>query len=764
MEVIPLNIKMDMGHERIVSFDYKMLVSYGLSKSKSARYASTPWFTHSVKYPANILRRMTYAERVQFFFDRKIFEKILASENRKLLSEKQNNKVIKNESENAKTNAEIERMLELIDPDGGRPETIMIYKIIRKMLQKGKTKAELAEEICRTTVEHPLIKEAIGALYEDFLKAEESKKKEADYVDLKDGVFVDAIQNIETKADVFQAICSELKDTTTLRQTPESYQTSIVHGIASLKQYFSRIKDLNKSLKESNKTHFDQGIIDSNILMTLDALMPTTYPGRHNISSSFKSVIQKKRDIGFSIEPVDSIDTYMLDGSTKRTISKVIWLNDIKNHPVYFELIEHFSNFLKWTKTVKVSLETDLQLKKEILFNRLRGSRLSGKNGIQLDESDITSMLSTIKDRTDSYGRSRQDEKNDNVIELVNLISLLNAVLKYSRKFGQMSAQNPITINSGDNFKQYKLESKSSQWNSFVWAEGIPLYKTIFKSTSDVFELIQQIGLVFDQMTKQSSSYSSVFSGTVSAKIREMISESAKVKILQTIQDKYISQGNITLNTKDEDPNVINELKSKYPQYNDFVSKFQTFLPPRRESSNVQLQQLLHNYSQNTEDSNVTLSAVLEFIKEKYIEDIKPEHSIDVDPYMYTGVSFVGDKKSDSSQHTSIAEIYVMVDTTDEINGTNRSAVGCLYKNELLGTWLDNMLNANNKFDIKRVEFSEKKAKAEIEESKKHNLLKGDVAKQQKMPMSEGGKKTKHNRKISCKSRLGTRKNITPLI
>lgn len=766
MEVIPLNIKMDMGHERIVTFDYKMLVSDGLSKSKPTGYASIPWFTHNVLYSKYLLSKMTYSERVQFFFDKKTFEKILASENRKLLTEKQNHKAIdaKRESEDAITQAEIDRMLTLIDPQGGRPKTIMMYKIIKKLLEtKEKSKAELANEMCQNPlVIHRFIKDAIEAIYDDFLKAEETKKKESDYVDLKDGLFVDAIQNIETDIGVFRDFCKELKDTATPRQDAASYQNSIVHGIASLKQYFARIKDLNKSLKEKTKTHFDQSIIDANILMTLDALIPTTYPGRHHISSSFKSIIQKKRDIGFSIEPFGSTDTYILDGSTKRTVSKVVWLNDIKNHPVYFELIEQFSNFLKWTKTVKVSLETDLQLKREILFNRLRGSRLSGKNGIQIDASDIQSMLATIKENGQYYGSSRQNEKNDNIIELANLISLLNAVLKHSRKFGQMSRE-PITIGPGDNLKQYKLvkvvKPNDKPFEEYDWTSG-PLYKSSFKSTGDVFELIQQIGLVFEQMTKQTSSYSSVFSGTVSAKIREMTSESAKVKILQTIQDKYISQGNITLNTKDEDPNVINELKSKYPQYNDFVSKFQAFLPPKRESSNAQLQQLLHNYSQNTE-SDVTLASVLEFIKEKYIEGIKPEHAIDVDPYMCTGVSFVGDKRSENSQHGNVAEIYVMVDTTDEISGKNRGTVGCLYKNELLGTWLDNLLNSNNNYDIKRVEFSEKEAKAEIK-NQAEKASKPNVTKPKKL-LRQGGK-TKHNRKLSRKSRLRTRKILSVIV
>jgi hypothetical protein len=120
-------------------------------------------------------------------------------------------------------------------------------------------------------------------------------------------------------------------------------------------------KEENKLLekyKRKNET------IKNNIMIMLELLFPTNFPDINNIKNSFdiitSGLILKKQ----FVVPFESIEisdySYMNFeefGKKIFTTTKIIWLNDILNHPDYKELIKKYGLFIDWANKEKNKLE-----------------------------------------------------------------------------------------------------------------------------------------------------------------------------------------------------------------------------------------------------------------------------------------------------------------------------------------------------------------------------------------------------------------------
>jgi hypothetical protein len=89
-------------------------------------------------------------------------------------------------------------------------------------------------------------------------------------------------------------------------------------------------------------------------------------------------------NFGFATKGTDitsGLFSYLKVDSKIYTISRVIWLNDLLNHPVYRKFIDNFINYSLWIERERDRMEILLDSKKKKLFGRIIDDGAVGTNG-----------------------------------------------------------------------------------------------------------------------------------------------------------------------------------------------------------------------------------------------------------------------------------------------------------------------------------------------------------------------------------------------
>jgi hypothetical protein len=129
------------------------------------------------------------------------------------------------------------------------------------------------------------------------------------------------------------------------------------------------LKKIIKLDKEEENTN-----IKKNIMIMLSLIFPTGYPKHNNISNSYdryilgnmninssfiKDIIPLFLNLGLGIESTKEKYSYIRTPSKGIcTVSQVIWLNDLYNHPHYKDIIYNYENFKVW-KTREIQKQED---------------------------------------------------------------------------------------------------------------------------------------------------------------------------------------------------------------------------------------------------------------------------------------------------------------------------------------------------------------------------------------------------------------------
>lgn len=113
----------------------------------------------------------------------------------------------------------------------------------------------------------------------------------------------------------------------------------------------------NKTRKNlSEKEESENEIKIANFELTLRLLFPTNFPLVNNIDNSIETIIPTKKIFTlkgsnlFNILPsrFDNKFSYLKIGSETYTITKVIWKNDVMNHPIYNKIVQAYKEFDEW--------------------------------------------------------------------------------------------------------------------------------------------------------------------------------------------------------------------------------------------------------------------------------------------------------------------------------------------------------------------------------------------------------------------------------
>lgn len=122
---------------------------------------------------------------------------------------------------------------------------------------------------------------------------------------------------------------------------------------------------IDNDLDNENKLN---KILNNNVIIMLKALFPSVFPFTNNVDESFSSLIQNIiSPVNFSLVPRFS---YLKINNATNTVTNAVWLNDILNHPEYFEFLKKFYAYLVWADNEKKEIEKSLNISRTKFINK----------------------------------------------------------------------------------------------------------------------------------------------------------------------------------------------------------------------------------------------------------------------------------------------------------------------------------------------------------------------------------------------------------
>jgi hypothetical protein len=234
-----------------------------------------------------------------------------------------------------------------------------------------------------------------------------------------------------------------------------------------IKQKFKYIleNELNTNENELNKNQ----ILEHNIITMIELLFSTYYPENNKISISFKDTI--------SNEYIETHQTQLLDDNTSfyikldneiYTISKVTWLNDVINNPLYGVFVDDFYNYQKWIQRTVPEIDNKIKTIQSDI-NRL------------IKKNDTTNEIKLLQKYLNEINiQSRYSDNSQRVFMINNMIQILNVIGIYKK---YIESKLPERLNSFmDNYKKVLNEQNflKNSWVEYKLPPPPPL--SVFRS------------------------------------------------------------------------------------------------------------------------------------------------------------------------------------------------------------------------------------------------------------------------------------------
>ena len=166
---------------------------------------------------------------------------------------------------------------------------------------------------------------------------------------------------------------------------------------------------------------------EQNVMTMLQLLFTTVYPRTNNVTNSVNEFLYKRAN------PMDlnriiskPTYTYMTMNGQEHTVMKVVWLNDIFNHPRYYELADKFIDYKYWCITQSKTIQRKIDNNITKIENLIRGhdfGELVGllKERIGSTPTTPTTPLSQIRVSFE------QDVFMTNVKTFEKIVSIMNS-------------------------------------------------------------------------------------------------------------------------------------------------------------------------------------------------------------------------------------------------------------------------------------------------------------------------------------------------
>ena len=292
-------------------------------------------------------------------------------------------------------------------------------------------------------------------------------------------------------------------------------------------------KRMNLMSDKVNKIHKEKGInekeaenqgliIDENIKTMLYLLFPTAYPFINNTGNSFERKIL--RTSNFTELIFFPKYSYIKVNNDVHTVIRVLWLNDVLNHPKYYEFVTLLYEYITWGEKERERLEnetTTLANKLKTKFENFNTNKVLNK--IKQQKKNFDKQDEEVKKRYADKGQTldalirvledkRKDIFNENPVTgeyyWVNYIDpndKINYILaknegeeKYKNETNKIY-NGEIDASFSDTIRENQIDWSKLKNNVFIKKEGILIEGTIKKKYDDyIFTANRSQNLVND--------------------------------------------------------------------------------------------------------------------------------------------------------------------------------------------------------------------------------------------------------------------------
>jgi len=410
--------------------------------------------------------------------------------------------------------------------------------------------------------------------------------------------------------------------------------------------------DTDNPVEKTNMSNADDDvseIVQYNIETMIQLLFPTKFPIINNYTNSFDHFIQKKPNFDFTFKNAIPIHlsgvaphlpvtySYLKIDDKIYTNTKIIWLNDVINHPVYRDLMNSYIIFDKWRLIKRGQLVEEIKNQKQKLKSVL-GRMDSSKIAEYINDIDENITKSSTKATGGPGIAAMTVERNNYIKKLVDQIKKV--------------------YDNIDEDVYMKVENLREIFNITTYNVIIP--KEFKTHLNNIFGISKQIGLLTD------------------------------------IHSKYFKE-EMNIHFEDDSAEMKQLFQSRFKDYIEFIKKIEKYNKPIIESENAELQKIIYGYTQGFDN---IFPLYLDYVKNKYIYK-QPKTVLDetvkkleaampkddkstkkIDDLIYIGVNITENITAENPRYS----IYLQVDLIGgEVNNANKSKILCKYKGEHYG-------------------------------------------------------------------------------
>ena len=467
------------------------------------------------------------------------------------------------------------------------------------------------------------------------------------------------------------------------------------------KKKFKRM--IAKSHKSSNLEEQNKNA-EYNIKLLLNILLPTSFPIKNNLHDTFSENIKETSsktvdiDKSFLSKLFDSDKSefaYINSRGSAHTVTKITWVNDIINDPIFNTFLTSTHSFFEWKKSKQQDITMKIKSTEKTLL------------------SDINVHYKKIID-------TLNDPTSNAYTDYANLVVKPNSAANRGTVRASLMEPHFTTL------KQTNLTDMNTIVKQFVDLHNlsvlspVPNYIPVTINELDGFKLIMKNSVMYTTLSN----------------------------VLKNIENIQLLKDNLKL-TKDEikklsdtDTRTITEV-NKFTQISEFMKTYEKLRTPYRHYTNPALTQLFKESSHNLDE----LVKFVTFIKGMSNEDTKPAGKYYTNTVMInrlqTGVMSVIDAKDTKTESdvllvnaTKYYDVNVHLETVSgEITDANLDDIKCPYRN--------NMLNQQ----YNKLQFSEENNPVLLHrESNQFDMGKTQTKRSNKTSRKVGGKKNKTRR------------------
>lgn len=496
----------------------------------------------------------------------------------------------------------------------------------------------------------------------------------------------------------------------------------IVNDYSKIVKFFFNIKYFKEKLSElvlkddkSSVKYNNESILKSNIMIMLEFLFPTSFPNKNNLYSSFDNYILQKNDTKFSFSLKNTsfskyIFSYLSINSKVYTITKIVWLNDIYNNPIYKKFVGDYINFTEKLEREKKRIDEIIDRKLNTLYNYVNSENYLW-NDIEIKKIIFKNVVwfpkeGSYSDKIDLNNDNRYENnyneyfnqcfKTENLKEILNKSSELKLAfngIKITKDYTNQQSKEDTFIKKllfFNNIKKILDNLNTNQSFEDIRSNlNIDELYDLTIITNEGFELISNV----PQKNKQS--------------YRKLTQDIKDIYTYHTIKDKYMKPDQLNINIKDEEEFIITKLKSDFKIFISFIENIKEILPGQKESTNTNLQKMINDYSTqgvSKENKNKCgFDETIRYIYENFVKrtlskktTIVCSNILDED-HFYTGLAKINNNDFDKPQY----EAHIHMNLIEgEVNNDNITNFICKYKGLYLGKELEHIVVDYNKYDV----------------------------------------------------------------